>query len=153
MPWLVTHCSRISASRSASDSIVDFCLIGMTNAPWPVTIRNCVAASRCFEPEIKRAWSGAGTCHGNFKWASSRKWSDRHGARGPLVDHDHAGVLGDRLIRIGSERLGSAADRQHDLASADGDRDAQVADLTFQAVVRGAPYATMVTRLWAISPV
>src|SRR3954454_19942667 len=107
-----------------------FCLIGMTIAPWPVTMRNCVAPSLCLEPEMSSASSGAGTCQRStsgllFLW----KRGDRHRARGPALDDDDAGVLGDGLVRVGGVGLGAATDRDHHLPGPGGrDRHADITD-------------------------
>src|SRR3954453_14829315 len=116
MPCLVTQSSTSSDSRSASDSTRAFCLIGMTNAPCPVTIRNCVAPSLCLEPEISSASSGAGTCQNSTGLSFLRQRGDGHRARVAALDDDDASVLGDRLVGVGGKALGAAADVQHHLA-------------------------------------
>src|SRR4051795_6841623 len=116
MPCLVTQSSTSSDSRRASESARAFCLTGITNAPWPVTMRNCVAPSLCFEPDTSSASSGAGTCQNSTGLSFLRNWGDRHRAAGAALDDDDAGVLGDGLVGEGGEGLGAAADRQHHLA-------------------------------------
>src|SRR5881275_2622877 len=118
MPCWVTQSSTSSDSRRASDNARAFCLMGMTNAPCPVTIRNCVAPSLCLEPEISSASSGAGTCQNSTGLSFLRQRGDRHRARGAALDDDDARVLGDRLVGIGGEALAAATDGQHDLAGA-----------------------------------
>src|SRR3954463_625577 len=113
MPCLVTQSSTSSDSRSASDSTRAFCLMGMTNAPCPVTIRNCVAPSLCLEPEISSTSSGAGTCQNSTGLSFLRQRGDGHRARGAALDDDDASMLGDRLGGLGGQKLGGAPGGQH----------------------------------------
>src|SRR3954451_8896196 len=148
MPCWVTQSSTSSDSRRASDSARAFCLMGMTNAPCPVTIRNCVAPSLCLDPEISSASSGAGTCQKSTGSPSLRKRRDRHRARRPALDDDDAGVLGHGLVGVRGEGLVAAADGQHDLArSARGDRHAHETDRADQAGLgTGLGHAVIVLR-------
>src|ERR1700730_4323892 len=120
MPWLVMQSSTISAACNASESIRAFCLIGITKLPWPVTIRNCVSWLRRFEPEIRSASFGAGTCQKSMGNSTRSDWlgerrDDDGTRRHALDDHDSA-VPGDGLVGPRRERLGPAPYREQHLA-------------------------------------
>jgi hypothetical protein len=141
MPWLVMHSSTISASRSASESTLAFCFTGTTKEPCPVTVRNCVASFRRFEPEISSASFGAGTCQKNIggsPWGvATAGWGHEHRTCRDGVDDHDAAVPRDRLIGPGGKRLAATAHRQQHLAGPlrrDGYRDPP--DLSDKAFLR-----------------
>src|SRR3954454_16845945 len=135
MPCLVTHGSMISDSLSASDSTRAFCLIGMTNAPWPVTIRNC-DASLCLDPDIRSASSGAGTCQKSMD-PPLLQWGNRDRPCGAVLNDDNAHVLLDRFVRESGKGLGATSHRDDHLARSIGrDRNTDMTDLADEPGIR-----------------
>ena len=138
MPWVVTHSSKSSASRRASDRSRAFCLMGRTNEPCPVTMRNCVAPSLCLEPEMSSASSGAGTCQNSIRASQVvgfRERCDVDRTWGSDLDDHHGGVFGDRRVAPRREAFRPAPDGDHDLARpVRRDRDSHPSDTTRQLV-------------------